>query len=408
MSLNQPVGSAQPYGPPATSDENYVAPYEDFKGSMQAMSTPGLVTGDTYQDFRGSGQAMNTSGLVQVDPAAIGTGADASAGTGADTYGDFANSGRTGSQSGLITQISVGPAGRQGLWGVASSILGLGASDADISKLTNQLIAANPGVTNDNLRQGDSLNIPTADTPTNSARAQELSQQYQARQAAATQAALQQDVATLGSPGMNPDTLAGVLQNQRLTQPLTVGDLAQMQGVSTTSAINSPQDPGQAGPSRWGQALSGVENIVVGSLVVEISAGGGIVTAETGVGPVAAIAGTLAGTGMVAAGVTQLIGAITGQTHATETGAAAATVVTSASGATTMIVTGGDLGTAQKVAGVEGAISAGLSFSSKAGAAANVVNAVTFAKGLYDLTGAGNVNKYEDGGYIENGSGVTD
>jgi hypothetical protein len=78
--------------------------------------------------------------------------------------------------------IPVGAEGSRGLWGVAANILGPGASNAEISALTNQLIAVNPGVTNSNMRQGQELYLPTADTPTDSARAQALWQQYQTRQ----------------------------------------------------------------------------------------------------------------------------------------------------------------------------------------------------------------------------------
>jgi hypothetical protein len=170
----QQMGSAQPNSPPAISDENYVANYEDFRGSMAAANTPNTVTSDTYQDFASSAQTGSISGPVSAD-----TNQDS-----ADTYQDLASSAQTGSQSGLITQAVVGPGGSQGLWGVASSILGPGASNADINALKNQLVNVNPGVTNTNLQLGDSLNLPTANTPTYSPGAQALDVQYQASQGA--------------------------------------------------------------------------------------------------------------------------------------------------------------------------------------------------------------------------------
>lgn len=202
---------------------------------------------------------------------------------------------------------------------------------------------------------GQELNLPTANTPTYSPGAKSLDVQYLANQAQATHA----------------------LQNQGTVQPLTVGDLAQMQGVSATP-VNA------VGPSRVGQALLGVGNIALGCLEM---AGAGVAAAgaETGVGAVVAVVAATAGAGQLAAGVTLVIGAMTGQTQAAATGAAVATAITSASGATTMIVTGGNLQTAQNMASAEAVVTGTISFSSSASQVENAANAASLAKGIYDL-----------------------
>lgn len=78
-----------------------------------------------------------------------------------------------------LATVTVGPEGARGLWGVAASLAGPGASNADIKQVQLQLETANPGVSV--LHQGDSLNLGDGSV-TSQARQQDagLNASYQA------------------------------------------------------------------------------------------------------------------------------------------------------------------------------------------------------------------------------------
>ncbi len=138
-----------------------------------------------------------------------------------------------------INLVSVGNEGSRGFWGVAQSMLGTGASDAQVQQLAQKLMSSNPGVTS--LRAGDVLNGP-ADAVSDQARATYSAmdrdyQQQRAAQAATNEAtepvpgSFSGDLEIARQNGVSMDDVAAARLVQRLRDegsgPLkTVGMIA--------------------------------------------------------------------------------------------------------------------------------------------------------------------------------------
>jgi len=122
------------------------------------------------------------------------------------------------------TTFTAGAGAARGFWGIAKQRLGPGASNADILRLDEQLITANPGVTT--IHAGDTLNLPAS---TISAEAQQtynsMDASYQAdlarrREAAAAAAAAAQqqptfsgDLGLAQQTGLSMDQIAALRAN---------------------------------------------------------------------------------------------------------------------------------------------------------------------------------------------------
>jgi hypothetical protein len=108
-------------------------------------------------------------------------------------------------------QIGVGPEGARGFWGVAQSLLGSGASNAQIQNTVLQLITANPNVTT--LHEGDVLNLGDGSISAEArATDAQMNANYQAQLAATAQA---QAAATYSSQtnAINPQVAADSWEN---------------------------------------------------------------------------------------------------------------------------------------------------------------------------------------------------
>lgn len=80
---------------------------------------------------------------------------------------------------------AVGVAGREaarGAWGIASSLAGDRATNAEVNRIKNQLLALNPELA-DGVQKGQRYYVPDASTPENLALARSADRQYQAAQA---------------------------------------------------------------------------------------------------------------------------------------------------------------------------------------------------------------------------------
>lgn len=69
----------------------------------------------------------------------------------------------------------------QGAWGIAKSLAGAGASNTEINRIKNQLLTLNPELAK-SVRVGQEYVLPGADTPENTALAQQADQRYAAAQ----------------------------------------------------------------------------------------------------------------------------------------------------------------------------------------------------------------------------------
>ncbi|MCH7344477.1 hypothetical protein LZ017_13925 [Pelomonas sp. CA6] len=81
----------------------------------------------------------------------------------------------------------VGKDGARGAWGIAQSLAGEGASNADVNRIKNQLLALNPELA-DGVQRGQRYYVPDASTPENLTLARSADRQYQVALAARSQA----------------------------------------------------------------------------------------------------------------------------------------------------------------------------------------------------------------------------
>jgi hypothetical protein len=80
----------------------------------------------------------------------------------------------------------VGKDGARGAWGIAQSLAGEGASNAEVNRVKNQVLALNPELA-DGVQKGQRYYVPDASTPENLALARSADRQYQADLAARSQ-----------------------------------------------------------------------------------------------------------------------------------------------------------------------------------------------------------------------------
>jgi hypothetical protein len=135
----------------------------------------------------------------------------------------------------------VGKEGARGFWGVAQSMLGAGASNAEVQRLAQELMTANPGVTT--LHVGDELNLGDGSVSAEALRTYaEMDAGYQVQLAAAAQARAEQDAAAAAqvssqmlpshSEGVSDDFLERVRwEDEKWALEQTLGHASAQQGA---------------------------------------------------------------------------------------------------------------------------------------------------------------------------------